>query len=204
MATRKACCLLLVAGACVTFSSALAGQTPLNGGKICTIPKTYYINEWMPIEGDAPTNRAHQTWNNVGSKMTYVYGGLTTLVPDGQEQSETVIDYYEMWDNNSTDWLMRAVLRRYTGQNCWFINYILVNDETLFANEFSFGTTKEAGKWDYESAMLHEMGHHLGLEHETNSTYSSSVMWDGLSASDVKRSPTTRDKNSVLSIYGTR
>jgi hypothetical protein len=160
---------------------------------------------WRAVdEHDAPTTRAHATWNNVGTRMTFTYGGASTVTPDGVVQPVMVIDYWEQWDNNQADWLMRAS-KRSDAQGCHYMNYILVNDEPLFELDmFSYSATVDPNKWDFESAMLHEMGHLLTLGHVTGSAYYHVVMHEFLTRGQNRRSLSSADREGIMKIYGPR
>ncbi len=68
---------------------------------------------------------------------------------------------------------------------------ILVNEDT-----YSFSTTAgDFTKYDFETVMLHELGHFLGLGHQSSS--SNSVMVPSISLSDVNRTTTSLDRANM-------
>ena len=69
-----------------------------------------------------------------------------------------------------------------------------------FNENYPFSTDGSA--YDLESVALHEIGHVLGLEHD--SLHNTAVMypWAGYGAYGIKRSLTYEDINSLYSLYG--
>ncbi len=67
------------------------------------------------------------------------------------------------------------------------------NNNTVWGNQGS-GTT-----YDYESVILHEAGHFLGLDHTPNVT--SAVMYESIANGQIKRTLTTTDVNDVCGVY---
>lgn len=73
---------------------------------------------------------------------------------------------------------------------------ILVN-----SSNFTFGTAFEANKYDLPSVILHELGHVLGLRHESTT---SSIMYPYLGTGTIHRLVNDFDKTTLQDLYGTR
>jgi hypothetical protein len=68
-----------------------------------------------------------------------------------------------------------------------------LNDNVTWAN------TGSANSYDYESVVLHEAGHFLGLDHTNN--VSAAVMYPTVANGQIKRSLYTTDVNDVCGVY---
>lgn len=91
--------------------------------------------------------------------------------------------------------------RRYnTGTSSEFVNIehadILVNDDF-----FTFRTNNTDPGYDLQTVVLHEMGHFLGLLHNTASGRNNTIMYPSINSSEQKRAPLTVDISAIASKY---
>jgi hypothetical protein len=66
---------------------------------------------------------------------------------------------------------------------------------------YTFTTVINGPGYDFQSVVLHEMGHFLGLDHSTNVGHNS-VMYPSISSIDVYREVLAFDTNTVETRYG--
>jgi hypothetical protein len=91
--------------------------------------------------------------------------------------------------------------RRYnTGSASEFVNIehadILVNYEI-----FNFDTADAGSGYDLRTVVLHEMGHFLGLQHNTSVPRAQSIMYPSISSTEFKRFPLQVDINDMANKY---
>lgn len=82
--------------------------------------------------------------------------------------------------------------------------YIEITHADIIMNykDFAFSTdASDSSSYDFESVILHELGHFLGLGH-TSSFSIDSVMRPSLGSSSSKRIITAYDKASIVELYG--
>jgi len=136
--------------------------------------------------------RASEISNNVNN-MDAFYDNVmgvykTTSWPDGLPTSALAVT--------------QIFGRRYnTGSASEFVNIehadILVNYEI-----FNFDTAASGSGYDLRTVILHEMGHFLGLQHNTAVGRANSIMYPSISSTEAKRSPLTADINDLAGKYG--
>ncbi len=91
--------------------------------------------------------------------------------------------------------------RRYNvGDGDEFVNIehadILVNYE-----HFDFDTADSGSGYDLRTVLLHEMGHFLGLQHNTSVTREHTVMYPSINSSEAKREPKSVDIAEIADKY---
>jgi len=66
-------------------------------------------------------------------------------------------------------------------------------------NNVTWGNSGSLSTYDYESVMLHEAGHFLGLDHTPNVT--AAVMYESIQNGQVKRTLTQTDVTDICGVY---
>lgn len=75
--------------------------------------------------------------------------------------------------------------------------YIQIQHADILMNYDNFNFT---GDYDFETVILHEMGHFLGLYHD-NSSRSESVMYPSIATYTTNRTPKSNDVSKLKSLY---
>jgi hypothetical protein len=176
-----------------------------------SFPKTIQIsNDFLGPEVtniEAMSTAWHDT---VGNTNFFGFGLRATEVSNNINNMDTFYDNV-MGIYKTTSWpdgLPTSALavtqifgRRYnTGSSYEFVNIehadILVNYEI-----FNFDTADTGSGYDLRTVILHEMGHFLGLQHNTAVPRAQSVMYPSISSSESKRAPLQADINDMAGKY---
>jgi hypothetical protein len=130
-------------------------------------------------------------------------GGLTYDDPDFGVSSDVIVDDKTIYDRPMTDVLADTWGDKEFGSPCYRHRYVIVSPYYLFEKpSFSYGATKESGKYDYEPTVLHELGHVLGVADSYSGSRSSAVMYGYLGTGTVKRALPTLDRDAAVRKYG--
>lgn len=80
--------------------------------------------------------------------------------------------------------------------------YVSMEEADIIMNyqNFAFGNGT-SGKYDFETVMLHEMGHFLGLGHRKTANRTDTVMYPTIYHWEVKKDPQNLDINDLASKY---
>lgn len=118
-------------------------------------------------------------------------------INDYLKDSDQVVSQQEKWFSNSSD-LTIAI----TAYSFFVDSKLLTNADIIFNKEyynFSKGNTIFANQIDFESALLHELGHFLGLGHIDDER---SVMFQSLSKGTLnKRTLSDKDIDAIRKKY---
>ncbi len=76
----------------------------------------------------------------------------------------------------------------------------IVHADILFNADFNFNTSGAMGSYDLPSVALHELGHVLGLKHESTT---SSIMYPYIGSGVIHRALQDIDKTNIAELYGT-
>ena len=145
--------------------------------------------EYQGNDFDAALRAAMSTWSGVsGSRWRYSFAGYTSTSASSRDGAMTV-------SRGSTSFpagvlavtVVSAVAS--TGQ---------IVDADIFVNPtFSFGP----GDYDFESVVLHEMGHGLGLDHNDTCTASRTVMQSTIGRAVQARSLLSPEVEGLRYLY---
>ena len=141
----------------------------MSGGQVIalhwrTLPIRYFINEndlpgFGAAEYRAALARAFASWENVGSStVAFQAAGTTSALPTDDDGMTTV------------GFVARPDLDRVLGSTAFIVDLVtgeIVEAGVFFNGAFpwSVAAAGEAGKYDFQSIALHEIGHLGGLGH---------------------------------------
>jgi hypothetical protein len=176
-----------------------------------SFPKTIQIsNDFTPAEVTSIQAMSTAWHDQVGNKNFFGYGLRAAEVSNNINNMDTFYDNV-MGIYKTVSWpdgLPTSALavtqifgRRYnTGSSSEFVNIehadILVNYEI-----FNFDTADTGAGYDLRTVILHEMGHFLGLQHNTSVPRAQSVMYPSISSTEAKRTPLQADINDMANKY---
>ncbi len=163
----------------------------------------YHINE----EGseDEPVERAVEaivaafdTWGAVeGSYIRFVYGGLTDLTTTGAGSQLNLV----RWVEEESDWTLvdRDILGATAVTYDADFGIILSADIEMNGAYFEFTSEEDVVDYDIQAAVIHEVGHLIGLDH---SEVPEAAMHTEQSQSDLsKRTLSADDLAAVTATY---
>ncbi len=145
--------------------------------------------EYQGNDFDAALRSAMSAWSGVsGSRWRYAFAGYASTSASSRDGAMTV-------SRGGTSFpagvLAVTVLSAVASSG-------QIVDADIFVNPtFSFG----AGDYDFESVVLHEMGHGLGLDHNDNCTASRTVMQSTIGRGVQSRSLLSPEVEGVRYLY---
>ncbi len=156
-------------------------------------PITLYADNSVPAEALPSIRRAMETWNRALGGQALQLGGWVSGGKPGRDGSN-VIYWFRAWQKDRPFEQARTTIH-------WMSTDIYEADIKINGENFSyaFGDHPVAGRVDFESLMLHELGHVLGLAHTPASE--ESVMHAYLRSSSLRREPMNIDLTSLSCEY---
>lgn len=159
-----------------------------------TLPVRLLIHPNFPSEYINILKAAGTRWEDAAGKTLFQYdvaASNTSEIP--QKDSSNVVYYLSDWDASQKE--VQALTSIY-----WSRNVILETDLKVDAKFFNYyaDTPSSAGDVHFESLLVHELGHVLGLKHKN---ISPTVMWPSLRGSTVREDLSDADKLSVKCEY---
>ena len=180
----------------------LKADAQVIAGPWATPTQTYKINMDLPATCDDPTHRAATTWTNAGSRFAYTFGSFTYDKPTLTDDSQITVYADRM---PVADYAAVAYVGRPTGRTITDADLAVNENFMFYTNKFYCGTsTTVSGQIDYETLILHEMGHTLGLGDDQNSANAWCATFFSVPEGRVVRSLCTAEKNAVIQMYGLR
>lgn len=171
-------------------------------------------NELPPI-CDGDTIRAASTVNNMGTKLVltgtgdyYDYGAVPTAYDDPE--------FLNIVAGSTSSLMTTEIWWTDTGRSPVPYNdaRVVVNSDRVYYagtdrrdGDFACGTVTSAnigGRIDYESAMVHEFGHFMGMAHRTDGATGTCVMAQYLNAGQIRRSFCSDETALMRGFYGLR
>lgn len=156
-----------------------------------SLPINLYINTSVPASYHDAIKSAAQVWNDKLKKnMFNIIDNATT--PDYSQDSRSVVYWEPNWTSESTTQARTTIY--------WVDTQIIETDIKINAKDYNYSSTENTplNQIDFESLIIHEFGHALGLIHILNL---SSVMEPSLATGQDRRIPTSTDLVSLHCEY---
>ena len=202
---EKSISLLVLALALATPSTANAQAVPV---KWSVLSKPVYLHTAMPAGCDEPLVRAVATWNAQTVKFKYQFDKAANLTTTRWSVSNNANVTIEDGVTSSAAALM-STSRRTTGTTIVDAD-ITVKGEYLWYNSDESGGkfycsatagTTPSTKYDYQTAMAHELGHAFGMDHGGATTC---IIYASLGAGVARRTPCATEVTAFRGAYGTQ
>lgn len=190
----------------VSLASSSGAQTV--GVKWSVLSKPVYIHTAMPSGCDTDVGRAVSAWNNAGAKFTYTFDRATNLTTTRGTAGSVSYPVIEDGTTSSSAALMST--SRYTVGSTITETDIVVKAEYLWYNndqsggKFHCSPTGSAApstKYDYQTAIAHELGHAFGMDHGGTT---SCIMYSSLGLGTMRRTACSTEVSAMRAAYGTR
>lgn len=152
-------------------------------------PVVLYVDSSVPSEFYGAIQAAVVTWNQSLGREVLKIGGWTNSYPSERQDGVNVIYFNRKWPE--TQKRKQAVTTIWWAGDRVYEADISVNGNASHY-EYFWGSNVVPGRVDFESLILHELGHVLGLEHphvEAQGT----VMARELQNGHLRRTPTPSD-----------
>ena len=176
------------------------------------------INNSLPAACDTPSANAAATVNAIGAKFQLT--GTGTWFTSTYYNADQDPDFVNVQDASGMTAIMRTIFYYYdypTPPDKAIDATIAVDSSRIYyagtsdvqqAGDFFCGSYIPAGGIgqliDYESAILHEFGHIMGMGHRSDGSTGPCVMTQYLPAGQIKRSFCSDESNLMLGFYGPR
>ncbi len=206
--------------AMLTFSTSVAAQDPvINATWPANIgTKPVYIHTAMPPLCDKPVLYAINVWNGMGAKFAFTWptNPITGLRESQQtiEQDRASITVEDGVPTNAAALMQTSV----SFSSATYLMYdadIKVRSSTLFYGDSNTGewhcagttnTTPPPDKYDYQTAIAHELGHALGFQLTSEYYYNPECImyYASQGRGTVNRTECIGEYNEFRSSYGIR
>lgn len=166
------------------------------------------IHDQMPVVCDQDTTNAATKWNNVYANFIFTDTGnlfYSARVAYGRDPTRVNIEDSDVRANNPYA-LMQT--NRYTSGSTITDADIYVQYDWLYYAGDPSGTNGfycgdySASKTDYESTIMHELGHVLGFSDRTDTI--ECVMKGSIAPGTLRTAPCQDESTKLRSAYGTR
>ncbi len=158
------------------------------------LPINIYVHDSVPSEFVPAITSAMKAWENaLGGRKLFEIVGVISGPATPQKDGVSVIYYLNTWEASKTSEQARTTIY-------WQGEQIVEGDIRLNAKNFTFftGSTLVATAVDFESLLIHELGHLLGLAHDNQT---GSVMNERLASGVLRRDINEADLASVKCEY---
>jgi hypothetical protein len=160
-------------------------------------PVIMYVDSSVPSEFYGAIQSAVNTWNQSLGREVLKIGGWSSAYPTEAQDGVNVIYFIKNWSDSIKD--KQAITTIHWAGDRIFEADIRVNGNPSHF-EYFWGPNVIENRVDFESLLLHELGHVLGLEHpkvETGGT----VMARRLNGATLRRVPAPFDVNDLKCEY---
>ncbi len=157
-------------------------------------PATFIITSNVPTTFDSEIINAAEKWNTLIGKPLLTITRDPGFTSPPSNDGANGIYWMTEWEPENPDQQARTAVR-------WDVSKIVDADIRINAKNFQFFKTGESsagGKINFESLILHELGHGLGLTHVA---VQESVMQIYLAAGTVRNQPGATDRSSLKCEY---
>lgn len=194
--------------ALVLLSATAPAKAQTVSVKWALLNRPVYLHTAMPSGCDTEVGRAVTAWNSAGSKFTYQFDRAANLTTTRGTASSVAYPVIEDGATSSTTALMTT--NRYTTGSTITEADIIVKAEYLWFNNDQSGgkfhcsptaAAAPATKYDFQTAITHELGHALGVDH---GGATSCIMYASLGLGTMRRSACSTEAAALKSAYGTR
>lgn len=201
----KFCLAAALAGSLIAASAATA-QVPAPY-KLSSNTRALLLHFDMPAGCDPYVTASVNAWNGAGSRFRYSFSQSNSLTGDFDNltnSSRTTIQ------PGVTDAIMST--RRRTSGNTLLDSDVIVSEARLFCGttsstrqsggqfHCSVSSTVASDKLDFQTAMTHELGHALGLDHTYDRACS---MYLYQTFAEVRRTLCADERTAIRGVYGT-
>ena len=158
------------------------------------LPVKVFIHESVPREYYSSVESALRRWDSaLGSRPLFVLGGVVNHGDAPVQDGASVIYWRESWLGGQVGEQARTTV-------FWEGSQIQEADIQFNARDFEFFSGDQVinGAVDFESLLVHELGHLLGLSHSAKDR---SVMVTRLSSGVLRRVPAKTDVDSLRCEY---
>ncbi len=160
-----------------------------------SLPVQLYIHESVPPEFYSSIQQAAEDWNKSKGRDLIKIVGVTNKGNTARVDGANIIYWMDEWDKTKPLEQARTVIS-WQGPN------LVEADIMINAKNFTYaqGAPYAWGAVDFESLIVHEMGHALGLAHVEEKN-SKSVMEPTLASATLRRTPELFDVKSMSCEY---
>lgn len=152
-------------------------------------PVIMYVDSSVPSEFYGAIQAAIDTWNRSLGREVLKIGGWSSAYPVEKQDGVNVIYYKRDWPESIRNKQAITTVR-------WASDRLFEADVSINGNsshfEYFWGPTVVAGRVDFESLLLHELGHVLGLDHP-KVEFQGTVMATRLMDTTLRRVPAPQD-----------
>ncbi len=160
-------------------------------------PVILYVDSSVPSEFYGAIQGAVATWNQSLGREVLKIGGWSSAYPRESQDGVNVIYFVKDWSDSIRD--KQAITTIHWAGDRIFEADIRVNGNSRHF-EYFWGPSIIAGRVDFESLLLHEFGHVLGLEHPQVEVQGT-VMARRLDDATLRRTPAPFDVNDLKCEY---
>ncbi|MCI8307103.1 MAG: matrixin family metalloprotease [Lachnospiraceae bacterium] len=116
------------------------------------------------------------------------------------ELTHSDTNYPCLEDNYNKIYTMSDPNADYLGQVCYKVEAGVIKKADInFNMGYPFSISGDKNSYDLLSVLTHELGHVMGLDHDTNNT--SAVMYKSIGTGEIKRKFTALEKQYLYNLY---
>ncbi|OQW49306.1 MAG: hypothetical protein A4S09_12385 [Proteobacteria bacterium SG_bin7] len=157
------------------------------------LPISIYIHDSVPSDYIPAVTNAMKTWETALGRKLFEVVGVVSGPATPQKDGVSIIYFMSKWEESKTSEQARTTIY-------WQGEQIVEGDIRINAKNFTFstGSSPVAASVDFESLLIHELGHLLGLAHDNEA---GSVMNERLASGVLRRDIGNVDLASVKCEY---